>query len=161
MGCPRCGRCRKLCGVSPNRVEISGHSAGGHATMQALCEYPDVWTVGIAESSISDMQAMSNETHKFESQYLQQLCFEADSSRRRKTDYRRTKPYTLDSKHEGTHFDPLRRSGRDSTTQPGTSNGGKDSKRGGTVEVCVYEVKAISFRKVQVSRTWKLSRSMA
>lgn len=49
--------------------------------MQALCKYPDVWTAGIAESGISDMQAMFNETHKFESQYLQPLCFEADRKR--------------------------------------------------------------------------------
>ena len=48
--------------------------------MQALCKYPDIWTVGIAESRISGMQAMFNETHKFESQYLQPLCFEADTS---------------------------------------------------------------------------------
>jgi dipeptidyl aminopeptidase/acylaminoacyl peptidase len=50
------------------------------ATMQALCKYPGVWTTGIAESGVSDMQAMFNETHKFESQYLQPLCFEADIS---------------------------------------------------------------------------------
>ena len=66
--------------IDLNRVGIAGHSAGGYATMQALCEYPDVWTAGIAESGLSDMQAMFNETRKFESQYLQPLCFEADTS---------------------------------------------------------------------------------
>ena len=48
--------------------------------MQALCKYPDVWTTGIAETGISDMQAMFHETHKCESQCLQPLCFEADIS---------------------------------------------------------------------------------
>jgi poly(3-hydroxybutyrate) depolymerase len=65
--------------IDLNRVGIAGHSAGGYATMQALCEYPDVWTAGIAESGLSDMQAMFEETHKFESHYLQPLCFEADT----------------------------------------------------------------------------------
>jgi dipeptidyl aminopeptidase/acylaminoacyl peptidase len=65
--------------IDPKRVGITGHSAGGYATMQALCKYPAVWAAGIAESGISDMQAMFDETHKFESQYLQPLCFESDT----------------------------------------------------------------------------------
>ena len=65
--------------IDPKRVGITGHSAGGYATAQALCKYPDVWAAGIAESGISDMQAMFDETHKFESQYLQPLCFAVDT----------------------------------------------------------------------------------
>ena len=66
--------------ADPKRVGITGHSSGGYATMQALAMYPEVWGAGISESGISDMQAMFDETHKFESQYLQPLCFPEDTS---------------------------------------------------------------------------------
>ena len=52
--------------VDGKRVGITGHSAGGYLTLQAMCMYPDVWRCGVAESGISDMQAMVEETHKFE-----------------------------------------------------------------------------------------------
>lgn len=64
--------------IDARRVGITGLSAGGYATMQALAVYPDVFVAGIAESGISDLQAMFDETHKFESQYLQPLCFPAE-----------------------------------------------------------------------------------
>ena len=66
--------------VDPKRIGITGHSAGGYATMQAMAVYHDIWRAGIAESGISNMQAMIEETHKFESQYLFPLCFETGTS---------------------------------------------------------------------------------
>lgn len=65
--------------VDSKRIGITGHSAGGYATLNALAAYPDVWAAGVAESGISDMQAMFNETHKYESQYLIPLMFDADT----------------------------------------------------------------------------------
>lgn len=61
--------------IDESRVGITGHSAGGYATMQALAVYPSVWACGVAESGISDMALLVKETHKFESQYLQPLCY--------------------------------------------------------------------------------------
>lgn len=62
--------------IDRNRVGITGLSAGGYATMQALVVYsPGVFRAGVAESGISDLRAMFEETHKFESAYLQPLCF--------------------------------------------------------------------------------------
>ena len=52
--------------VDGKRVAITGHSAGGYATMYAMCMYPDIWSCGVAESGISDIQVMAEETHKFE-----------------------------------------------------------------------------------------------
>jgi dipeptidyl aminopeptidase/acylaminoacyl peptidase len=66
--------------IDPNRVGITRHSAGGYATIRTLYKYPDVWSAGIVEPGISDVQAMFNETHKLEPQYLQPLCFETDTS---------------------------------------------------------------------------------
>ena len=39
--------------INRNRVAITGHSAGGYATMQGMAVYPDIWTCGVAESGIS------------------------------------------------------------------------------------------------------------
>ncbi|KAK5045022.1 hypothetical protein LTR84_010170 [Exophiala bonariae] len=61
--------------IDKTRVGLTGHSAGGYATMQGLAINPSVWTCGVAESGISDMALLLKETHKFESQYLGPLCF--------------------------------------------------------------------------------------
>ena len=42
---------------------------------QGLAKYPDVWACGVAESGISDLSAMLEETHKFESRYLNHLLW--------------------------------------------------------------------------------------
>jgi dipeptidyl aminopeptidase/acylaminoacyl peptidase len=65
--------------IDRSRVGITGGSAGGYATLQALCMYPKVYAAGVSEYGISDMQAMFDETHKFESQYLYALCFPPDA----------------------------------------------------------------------------------
>jgi dipeptidyl aminopeptidase/acylaminoacyl peptidase len=52
--------------VDGARVGITGHSAGGYTTMLAMGVYPDVWKCGVAESGISDIRVMVEETHKFE-----------------------------------------------------------------------------------------------
>lgn len=61
--------------IDSTRVGITGHSAGGYATMQALGIFPQIYTCGIAESGISDLIPLFRETHKFESRYLQPLIF--------------------------------------------------------------------------------------
>jgi len=61
--------------IDISRVGLTGHSAGGYATMQGLAKYPSVWACGVAESGVSDMALLAKETHKFESQYLGPLCF--------------------------------------------------------------------------------------
>ena len=66
--------------IDKSRVGLTGHSAGGYATMQGLAVYPDVWACGVAESGISSLDAMLSDTHKFESNYLQALCWPADAS---------------------------------------------------------------------------------
>jgi dipeptidyl aminopeptidase/acylaminoacyl peptidase len=36
--------------IDPKRVGVTGHLAGGYATMQALGKFPDTWAAGIVES---------------------------------------------------------------------------------------------------------------
>ena len=134
--------------IDPQRVGITGHSAGGYATMQALCKYPDVWAAGIAESGISDMQALYEETHKFESQYLQPLCFQADTpleARKRIVEERSPIHWT-----ENIKAPMLILSGEvDGIVPPNQAHlmADKIKKGGGIVEVRVYEGEGHIFQK--------------
>jgi dipeptidyl aminopeptidase/acylaminoacyl peptidase len=134
--------------IDPKRVGITGHSAGGYATMQALCKYPDVWAAGIAESGISDMQAMFDETHKFESQYLQPLCFEIDTpSEERKRIIEERSPIHWT---ENIKAPMLILSGEvDEIVPPNQAHlmAEKIKTGGGTVEVRVYEGEGHNFVK--------------
>ncbi|KAJ9601981.1 hypothetical protein H2200_013540 [Cladophialophora chaetospira] len=66
--------------VDRHSTAICGHSAGGYSTLQALATRNEVWACGVAESGISDMKLLVEETHKFESHYLEPLCFPQGSS---------------------------------------------------------------------------------
>lgn len=68
--------------IDKSRVALTGHSAGGFATMQGMAAFPEVWACGLAESGISDMSALLVEAHKFESKYLQPLCRPADATKK-------------------------------------------------------------------------------
>jgi dipeptidyl aminopeptidase/acylaminoacyl peptidase len=56
-----------------SKVGIVGESAGGHAVMQVLYLYPDIWTVGMSIYGISSLHEFAEDTHKFESQYVDSL----------------------------------------------------------------------------------------
>jgi dipeptidyl aminopeptidase/acylaminoacyl peptidase len=55
--------------ADPQRVVITGHSAGGYTTMMALTADPDFWTAGIALSGISHMYDAAKGAHRFEVNY--------------------------------------------------------------------------------------------
>ncbi|MEM8728027.1 MAG: prolyl oligopeptidase family serine peptidase [Chlamydiota bacterium] len=58
--------------VDPNRMSIKGRSAGGYTTLAALT-YSDVFKAGASYYGISDLEALTNDTHKFEAHYLDNL----------------------------------------------------------------------------------------
>ena len=58
--------------VDGNRLAIRGGSAGGYTTLSALT-FRDVFKVGASYYGISDLEAMTRDTHKFESRYLDSL----------------------------------------------------------------------------------------
>ena len=58
--------------VDGNRLIIRGGSAGGYTTLCALT-FHDVFKAGASFCGISDLEAMTKETHKFESHYLEGL----------------------------------------------------------------------------------------
>jgi dipeptidyl aminopeptidase/acylaminoacyl peptidase len=58
--------------VDPNRVAISGGSAGGYTVLVALST-SDVFRAGADHFGISDMTALARDTHKFESRYIDSL----------------------------------------------------------------------------------------
>ena len=58
--------------VDPNRMAIRGGSAGGYTTLAALT-FRSTFRVGASYYGVSDIQALDEETHKFESRYTQRL----------------------------------------------------------------------------------------
>ena len=58
--------------VDGDRLAIRGSSAGGYATLCALT-FGDVFAAGASYCGISDLEAMTKDTHKFESRYLDRL----------------------------------------------------------------------------------------
>ena len=58
--------------VDPKRVAITGGSAGGFTTLAALT-FGKVFTVGASYYGVSDLLGLVEDTHKFESRYLEGL----------------------------------------------------------------------------------------
>ena len=59
-------------GIDPKRLIIRGGSAGGYTTLCALV-FHDTFQAGASYYGVSDLAALAQETHKFESRYLDQL----------------------------------------------------------------------------------------
>jgi dipeptidyl aminopeptidase/acylaminoacyl peptidase len=58
--------------VDANRLAIDGGSAGGYTTLAALT-FRDVFKAGASFYGVSDLEALAQDTHKFESRYLDRL----------------------------------------------------------------------------------------
>ena len=58
--------------VDGGRLLIAGGSAGGYTTLCALA-FRDVFAAGASHFGVSDAEALAEETHKFESRYLERL----------------------------------------------------------------------------------------
>ncbi len=58
--------------ADPDRLAIAGGSAGGFTTLLALTKR-DIFRAGVSYYGIGDLAAMTEETHKFESHYLDSL----------------------------------------------------------------------------------------
>lgn len=58
--------------VDPARMAIKGGSAGGFTTLAALTSTP-LFSAGVSSYGIGDLEAMTRDTHKFESRYLDRL----------------------------------------------------------------------------------------
>jgi dipeptidyl aminopeptidase/acylaminoacyl peptidase len=58
--------------VDPARLAIRGGSAGGFTTLAALT-FGDVFTAGASHYGVADLAMLAEDTHKFESRYLDRL----------------------------------------------------------------------------------------
>ena len=58
--------------ADPDRLAISGGSAGGYAVLSALA-FHDTFDAGASYYGVADLAALAAETHKFESRYLDGL----------------------------------------------------------------------------------------
>ena len=58
--------------VDPDRLAITGGSAGGYTVLAALA-FRDVFKAGASHYGVSSLEALTEDTHKFESRYLDRL----------------------------------------------------------------------------------------
>ena len=79
--------------ADPKRLSIRGGSAGGFTTLAALV-FTDVFAAGISLYGIGDLEALTTDTHKFESHYLDGLV--APYPERRDVYLARSPRYHLD-----------------------------------------------------------------
>jgi dipeptidyl aminopeptidase/acylaminoacyl peptidase len=75
--------------ADPRRLIARGGSAGGYTTLAALAFRPGVFTAGASYYGVSDLEALANDTHKFESRYLETLVGPWPAAR---DEYRRRSP---------------------------------------------------------------------
>jgi dipeptidyl aminopeptidase/acylaminoacyl peptidase len=68
--------------VDPERLTIRGGSAGGYTALRALTEH-EVFSGASIYFGVSDLTALAEETHKFESRYLQWLVGPYPEARQR------------------------------------------------------------------------------
>jgi dipeptidyl aminopeptidase/acylaminoacyl peptidase len=61
--------------IDGSKVGITGGSAGGYTTLQAMVTYPKVFAAGCSLFGIGNLKALADDTHKFESHYLFDLLF--------------------------------------------------------------------------------------
>jgi dipeptidyl aminopeptidase/acylaminoacyl peptidase len=59
--------------VDPNRMAVRGASAGGYTTLAALVVKDTPFAAGADYFGVADLEAMTIDTHKFESRYLDSL----------------------------------------------------------------------------------------
>lgn len=76
----------KLGRVDPERLAIKGGSAGGFTTLAALT-FRDVFKAGASYFGVSDLVAMTDDTHKFESRYLDGLIGSYPEQKERYIEY--------------------------------------------------------------------------
>jgi len=71
--------------VDDQRLIIRGGSAGGYTTLCALT-FRDLFAAGASYYGVSDLEALTRETHKFESRYLDRLVGPYPACRKRYMD---------------------------------------------------------------------------
>jgi len=62
--------------VSPDMVAIRGGSAGGYMVQRVMTEYPDLIRAGASYYGIGNLVTLTEQTHKFESRYIDNLVGE-------------------------------------------------------------------------------------
>ncbi|CAG5116725.1 unnamed protein product, partial [Candidula unifasciata] len=67
--------------VDKDRICIDGRSAGGYTTLACLT-FTDVFKVGVSHFGVTDLQGLMEDTHKFESRYLDNLLAPLDNGGR-------------------------------------------------------------------------------
>jgi dipeptidyl aminopeptidase/acylaminoacyl peptidase len=68
--------------VDAHRMVIRGPSSGGLTALTALIHFEEVFAAGASHYGVTDLRALSRETHKFESRYIDWLVGPTTSEKR-------------------------------------------------------------------------------
>lgn len=136
--------------VDPSRIGIRGGSSGGYGVLQALCDHPQIWAGGISSYGISSLEALIEDTHKYESHYMDRLLFKDGMSTQEKELILHDRAPLY---HAGNITAPvlLLQGSEDKVVPP---NQTRDMERkilenGGTVRVVIFEGEGHGFRQEQ------------
>ncbi|MBK8480097.1 MAG: S9 family peptidase [Proteobacteria bacterium] len=75
--------------ADPRRIVVMGGSAGGFTVLETLCTHPARFAAGVCLYGVSDLLALTADTHKFEAHYLDSLVGELPATAAR---YRQRSP---------------------------------------------------------------------
>ncbi len=66
--------------ASPGKIAIRGSSAGGYSTLMSISQYK-IFDAAVSYYGIADLKLLAEDTHKFESQYLDRLLGASKANR--------------------------------------------------------------------------------
>ncbi len=55
--------------ADPQRLVVTGSSAGGYTTLMALTQQPDFWTAGVSIAGVAEFYDLKQGSHRFEANY--------------------------------------------------------------------------------------------
>lgn len=136
--------------VDSSRVGICGQSSGGYGVLQALSDHPKTWASGISIYGISSLKALIEDTHKYESHYMDGLLFkDATSAEEQEQILHDRSPLS----HAGNITAPvlLLQGTEDKVVPPNQTKEMEKSikKSGGKVRVVMFEGEGHGFRQKQ------------
>ncbi|OSD00963.1 alpha/beta-hydrolase [Trametes coccinea BRFM310] len=137
--------------IDPQRVAITGSSAGGYTVLMSLCTYPEIYTAGVSSYGISDLITLGQFTHKFESHYLFKLA--GGTPDEAPEAYKERSPVNKADKIKAPLL--VLQGSLDAVVPPNQAEiiVSNIKKRGGRVEYIVFEGEGHGWRKAENIRT--------
>jgi dipeptidyl aminopeptidase/acylaminoacyl peptidase len=136
--------------VDASRAGIRGGSAGGYAVLQSITQFPEAFAGAVSNYGISSLKGLIDETHKFESLYMDNLLFTPGMSEEDRTKVvRERSPINYADRIKTPLL--LLHGSVDKVVPPGQSEMIRDTilSRNGTTKMVVFEGEGHGFRQAK------------